>query len=123
MEDSSRFWSAAMTVEHLSMVGTAIRQVIRSLRSGIVPIAEPRTADFKPQDNNPSAARTRFVHLLADAVEEEKVEPPIPRGEGPRFAHPWFGAMDAHQWHCLLTFHQSIHRKQFERIRQGLNVA
>jgi len=30
--------------------------------------------------------------------------------------HPWFGEMNAHQWHCLAAMHQSVHRKQMQRI-------
>ncbi|MBA4191868.1 MAG: hypothetical protein C0467_28140 [Planctomycetaceae bacterium] len=124
MEDSSRFWSAIMTVEHLNMVGSAVRRVISSLRQGQVPSVEPRVADFKPRGSiTPAEVRSEFVRLLADAAEAEKVEPPIPRGVGPRYGHPWFGPMDAHQWHCLLGFHQGVHRKQIEAIRKGLGIA
>lgn len=33
-----------------------------------------------------------------------------------RFAHPWFGPMDAFGWHALAGGHMSIHRVQIERI-------
>lgn len=124
MEDSSRFWSATMTVEHLTMVGSAIRRCISSLRRGVVPPDEPRTADFKPKGVITQAeVRSEFVRLLSDAAVTQQSEPPIPRGEGPRYTHPWFGPLDAHQWHCLLAFHQGIHRKQIEAIRDGLGVS
>jgi hypothetical protein len=79
--------------------------------------AEPRTEDFKPGGTAPpEQVRAAFVRLLADAEAEELTEPPIPRGRGPRFAHPWFGPLDAYRWHALLTFHQSIHLRQIEAI-------
>jgi hypothetical protein len=121
MEDSSRYWSAAMTVEHLTMVGSAIRQVIGILRRGEVPTVEPRVEDFKPAGAMaPEEARAGFVRLLAEEAAAEKSEPPILPGQGPRYAHPWFGPIDAHQWQCLLCFHQGIHRRQIEAIRAGL---
>lgn len=124
MEDSSRYWSAAMTVEHLNMVGKAIRQTISCLRGGVVPSAQPRIADFKPRGiAAPAEVRSEFVRMLADAAAEEQVKPPLSRGQGPRYGHPWFGPIDAYQWHCLLGFHQSIHRKQIEAIRAGLGVS
>jgi hypothetical protein len=124
MEDSSRYWSAAMTVEHLNMVGSAIRQTIGRLRRDEVPTVEPRIADFKPQGiAAPAAVRSEFVRLLAEAASSEQSEPPIPRGEGPRYGHPWFGLIDAYQWHCLLSFHQGVHRRQIEAIRDGLRVS
>ncbi|MCE9534301.1 MAG: hypothetical protein K8T89_24745 [Planctomycetes bacterium] len=124
MEDSSRYWSAAMTVEHLTMVGTAIRQTISSLRRGVVPTIQPRVENFKPKGAaEPAEIRSAFVRLLAEAEAAEKVEPAIPRGEGPKYAHPWFGPMDAYQWNCLISFHQSIHRKQIEAIQAGLGIS
>jgi hypothetical protein len=124
MEDSSRFWSAAMAVEHLNMVGSAIRRTIGSLRRGVVPNVTPRVADFKPRGEfAPADVRSEFVRMLTGAAEAERTEPPILPGAGPRYAHPWFGPIDAHQWHCLLAFHQGIHRKQIEAIRKGLGVS
>lgn len=124
MEDSSRHWSVAMTVEHLTMVGTAIRQVIGALRRGEVLNRTASVADFKPKGTAPQPeVRAGFARLLADADAATRSEPPIPRGVGPRFPHPWFGPLDAHQWHCLLAFHQGIHRRQIERIRAGLGFA
>lgn len=121
MEDSSRHWSAAMTVEHLIMVGSAVLRVIAGLRRGVVPPGEPNVADFKPPASlAPTEARAAFERLLADAT---KNVPPMLRGQGPRFGHPWFGPLDAHQWNCLLAFHQGVHLKQIQAIRQGLGLA
>jgi len=33
-----------------------------------------------------------------------------------KFAHPWFGPMDAASWHLLAGIHMGIHRKQIEVI-------
>jgi hypothetical protein len=123
IEDSSRYWSAAMTVEHLNIVGAAIRQVIAGLRRGVVPDRPARTADVKPQGKGaPAEVRSEFVRLLAEAAAADAAEPPVPRGAGARYAHPWFGPMDAYQWHCLLGLHQRIHRKQMESIQSALRV-
>ena len=122
MEDSSRHWSAAMTVEHLNIVGRAILDVIASLRAGIVPSRKGSTADVKPRGEETAAeTRAKFVQLLADSAEADGLPPLLP-GDGPRYAHPWFGPMDAHRWHALSGIHQSIHRQQLEAIRDGLTA-
>jgi len=122
IEDSSRYWSAAMTVEHLNIVGTGIRHAIAVLRRGEVPTGPARIEDVKPKGEvEPTTVRAEFVQLLADFASVK--EPPIPRGEGPRYTHPWFGLMDAYQWHCLVCVHQGLHRKQIEAIRVGLGVS
>jgi hypothetical protein len=116
IEDSSRFWSAAMTVEHLVIVGNGIRQIIDSLRRGELPERTARVEDVKPSGSTtPESVRSDFVRLLGEAT-----QPATMRGEGPRFNHPWFGPIDAYQWHCLLGLHQGLHRRQLELIRAGL---
>ena len=119
MEDSSRYWSAAMTVEHLTIVGDGIRRLVAGLRAGRVPEATPDVAAVKPTGLvPPGEARAEFVRLLADA--EGDGANPAPRGQGPTADHPWFGPLDAYQWHCLLGVHQGIHRKQLGAIRAKL---
>jgi hypothetical protein len=121
IEDSSRHWSVAMTVEHLNIVGTGIRRTISALRRGEVPARLARTADVKPRGEiAPAQVHSEFVRLLSEAAASHAIDPPIPRGNGVRYTHPWFGPIDAYQWHCLLGIHQGIHRKQIEKIRDGL---
>jgi hypothetical protein len=117
IEDSSRFWSVAMTVDHLNIVGSGIRGIIGRLRRGESPNRIVRVEDVKPRgEKDPAEVRVEFVKLL----EAAKADSPISRGEGSRLAHPWFGLLDAFQWHCFLGLHQRIHRKQIEAIRDGL---
>lgn len=120
LEDSSRYWSVAMTVEHLVIVGQAVRGAIAALRRGEVPGTAARTADVKPQGVTAAEVRSDFAGLLAEAAESDRSEPAILPGVGPRYPHPWFGPLDAHQWHCMLAFHQGLHRRQIEAIRAGL---
>jgi len=40
-----------------------------------------------------------------------------------RFAHPWFGPLDAAGWHALAAGHLKIHRVQIQRILKGLQLA
>lgn len=121
IEDSSRFWSVAMTVEHLNIVGHGVRRLIGGLRVGQAPPRAARVEDVKPRGELPPAeVRAAFVQLLADAATSDATEPPIPRGTEPSAPHPWFGPLDAHHWHCLLGIHQGVHRKQIEAIRAKL---
>lgn len=124
IEDSSRFWSAEMTLEHLVIAGTGIRQIVGCLRGGQVPDRPARIQDVKPKGAiSPVESRDEFIRFLAETAVEEASLPPIPRGEGPRFIHPWFGPFDAFQWHYLLGHHQGLHRRQLEAIRDGLRSA
>ncbi len=124
IEDSSRYWSAGMTVEHLNIVGADIRAVVRSLRAGRVPDRAARVEDVKPRgEAGPAATRAAFVEILAETAAEEAAVAPVAPGVGPRYDHPWFGPIDAFRWHALLGIHQGLHRRQIEAIRDGLGAA
>jgi hypothetical protein len=49
MEDSSRFWSVFMVVDHLRIVNRGISEVIRLLGRGQTPARQLRIADVKPR--------------------------------------------------------------------------
>ena len=40
-----------------------------------------------------------------------------------RFAHPWFGPLNAAGWHALASGHMGIHREQLARIVKALLAA
>ncbi len=116
MEDSSRHWSAAMTVEHLNIVGFGVRRMIDGLRQGVVPSRGPRIEDVKPTGAVPPAeVRAEFVRLLSEAATDPVVVP----GEGAKALHPWFGPLEAFRWRCMMVVHQQLHRKQLEAVRAG----
>ncbi|MDX6766566.1 MAG: hypothetical protein SFU85_07230 [Candidatus Methylacidiphilales bacterium] len=118
MEDSSRHWSLWMTLDHLRIVNGSIARIISSLGSGSIPEGRASTADVKPSpaaDSSveaPYEASCEAVLEAADFVADLKT--PL------RFAHPWFGPMDAFEWYALAGGHMGIHRVQIERIIAGL---
>lgn len=48
LEDSSRNWSVAMTIEHLHIVGQGVSGVLRCISMGQKPPAVVGTAEVKP---------------------------------------------------------------------------
>src|SRR3954452_1749768 len=48
LEDSSRYWSIWMTLDHLRIVNLQISKTIESLAKGIVPPGKASTATIKP---------------------------------------------------------------------------
>jgi hypothetical protein len=114
MEDSSRFWSVFMTVDHLRIVNLAVAGAIRSLGRGNVPERAADTAAVKP---DPAANQTvlKDFALSCDLIEScqakvENLKTPC------RYAHPWFGLLDASQWLYLAGMHMRLHRGQMEEI-------
>lgn len=114
LEDSSRYWSVLMTLDHLRIVHHAFVGVIGTLAKEQVPEGEASTAAVKP---TPAVSldvieeyETSCDDLLTTVSEVRNFKTRA------RFPHPWFGPMNAHGWHALTGQHMSIHRVQIERI-------
>jgi hypothetical protein len=118
MEDSSRYWSIFMTVEHLRIVNHAVAQTIQLLGRGEVPDRAASTADVKPGAGADAKAVRQFE--LSCALVERAAAHLENLRTGVRFAHPWFGPLDAGQWYFLAGFHMGLHRQQIKAILKGL---
>ena len=118
MEDSSRYWSVWMTLDHLRIVNCEFVKVISTLTRGVVPPGEASTATVKPGQATTAAVVAEYEAgcdaLLAAVAAAPDLKTAV------RFGHPWFGPMDAWGWHALAGVHMGIHRVQLERILQGL---
>ena len=119
IEDSSRYWSAAMVMEHLIEVGSRTAVGIVELSNGATVTVKADIADVKPVGGKGSEIIEDFRQFLDDYVWIVAEEVGNRRSKS-RYPHPWFGELNAHQWMCLGAVHQSIHRKQMERIVAGL---
>lgn len=120
IEDSSRYWSVAMTVEHLIIVGDKMSEQIVALTNGHMPSGMVNTAAVKPAGKlDPGATRTEFEAYLA-RYRKRVTEEVGDRNSKLTFRHPWFHEMTAYQWHCLAGVHQNLHYKQILAIIKGL---
>lgn len=117
LEDSSRYWSVWMTLDHLRIVHHAFIGVLESLAAGRVPEGEASTAAVKPDEQVTGAVVAEYeascdallatIGLIRDFKTQAK------------FPHPWFGPMDAHGWLALSGGHMGIHRVQIGRVLKG----
>jgi uncharacterized damage-inducible protein DinB len=121
IEDSSRFWSAAMTLDHLMIVGRLMVMAIEQLSAGKVPGVEADVAKVKPPavQHGPEILAA-FREFLQDA--EKRIRASAP-GMDTRlaFPHPWFGPMTPGQWLWLMANHHGIHRRQIQAILKGMS--
>lgn len=118
IEDSSRYWSAYMTLHHLHIVNSSIMGVIRLLGRGKKPGTTVRIEDVKPDPEIGQEIIQQFqksAALLAKTVASvENLETELTHD------HPWFGPFNAKRWHSLSAIHMRIHRVQIEKIIEGL---
>ena len=118
IEDSSRYWSVFMALDHLRIVDEGITQIVEDLSHDRPFAQNVRIQDVKPSVDSGSEVIDRFVHSVA--TYEATVNRLGKLGRHVRHPHPWFGPMTAHDWHCLAGIHHVVHRRQIERIRRTL---
>ena len=118
LEDSSRYWSVLMTLDHLRIVHHEFIRVIGSLTKGVMPQGTASTATVKPSSQTTDAVVAEYEQscdtLLSTVAAAGNLKTAL------RYAHPWFGPLDAAGWHVLSGGHMGIHRVQVERIIKGL---
>ena len=114
LEDSSRFWSVWMTLDHLRITNSVFAMVITSLASGRVPQKTASTADVKPDPAVTASVESSYEESCDELLRAVAAVPDLRTTE--RYAHPWFGPLDAAGWHALSAMHMGIHRGQIARI-------
>ena len=118
LEDSSRHWSVYMTLDHLRIVNDAVTGAITALVAGHVPPRQASTADVKP---HPNVDRSLVAAFEASCRPLEQCVAAAPDlATRVKYAHPWFGPLDAADWHFMAGFHLKLHLKQIDRILAGL---
>ncbi|MGL5017077.1 MAG: DinB family protein [Luteolibacter sp.] len=117
LEDSSRYWSVWMTLDHLRIVNHAFIGILESLSNEQVPEGKASTAAVKPDERVTAKVMTEYEEscdaLLATIHHIRNFKTKA------KFSHPWFGLMDAQGWLALSGGHMAIHRTQIKRILKG----
>ena len=120
LEDSSRYWSVWMTLDHLRIIHGVVARTIETLARGAVPQGKVSTANVKPNPDVTAAVVGEYEksceHLLATVAAIPDLN------TAARHTHPWFGSLNAAGWHALAGTHLAIHRVQIERILAGLKA-
>jgi hypothetical protein len=118
LEDSSRHWSVWMTLEHLRITNSIFAMVITSLAHGQVLTKKASTADVKPRTDVTAAVEKAFEASCDEMLAAAAAVPDLKTAA--RYAHPWFGPLDAAGWHALAASHMAIHRAQIAKIIAAL---
>jgi hypothetical protein len=117
LEDSSRYWSVWMTLDHLRIIHGSIERVIGALAKGVVPKGKASTAAVKP---SPAADASIVEAYKASCESLLTTVAAVPNlNTTARYAHPWFGPLNAAGWYAMAGSHLAIHRVQIERIIAG----
>jgi uncharacterized damage-inducible protein DinB len=121
IEDSSRFWSVFMVLDHLVIVDKLTIKIMENLSMEKKFSQKIRIEDIKPQPERGKEVIDEFQALIGDYVSclEEITDWRLKQYH----THPWFGPLNVYGWHCFATLHHFIHRRQLHRIIQTLSVS
>lgn len=120
LEDNSRYYSVAMTLEHLYIVGNALQVRIPILSRGEKLKKYVKIEDVKPYkdiDENIIHNFNKFLITYREKLEKNTIDININNTS----MHPWFGEFNPKQWSILAMVHQIVHRRQIEAILKILN--
>ncbi len=97
LEDSSRYWSVWMTLDHLRIMHGGINRIISSLTKGVKPPGAASTAAVKPSPQVTGAVVAEYEKscddLLATVATAGNLKTTV------HYTHPWFGPLNAVGWH------------------------
>lgn len=116
IEDSSRYWSVYMVLDHLKIVNEGMTQIIDDLSHDRPFAQEVRIQDVKPHVASGPDTVDRFMKSVTNY--EATINRLGTLGHRVHHPHPWFGPMTADDWHCLAGIHHWVHRRQIERIKK-----
>lgn len=119
MEDSSRYWSLYMTVEHIRIVNRFTLDLLRSLQAGVAPDFVASTASVKPREDVGVEVVSRFEEDCEEFLRSFRTRNAL--SSTTTFTHPWFGELNARAWHFFAGFHMALHRRQLEKISESLS--
>ena len=94
IEDSSRFWSVKMTLEHLIVVGNGIGKIVGSLAQNTTPTVDVDIAKVKPKGAKPTA-ETVTVFKSFEQNQVKRVMETVKTRTPTASPYPWFGPMTA----------------------------
>lgn len=120
LEDSSRYWSVAMTLEHLVITSAGMANIVVDLTNGRKPALVVDTAKVKPQETFDAEAAKSEFRKMAEATSQKLKTETQDRQSKLTHPHPWFGPFSAHQWHWLVGGHLHIHKAQIREILKRL---
>jgi len=118
LEDSSRNWSVYMTLEHLCIVNDSIGNICVLLSQRNAPPSEVSTADVKPNSGTGSEVVGAFEESCAEFA--KKIASIDNLQTTTKYAHPWFGPLDASKWLTMAAFHMRLHLAQIRRIGETM---
>jgi len=122
IEDSSRYWSVAMTMKHIMIVADGMSHILKSItHEKELPVVVDVARVKPPEELSALQVRDEFIRFSKEYLPKLNLE--IGNREARQtHVHPWFGKFTARQWLWLLSGHSGIHYRQIKEIIKNLSL-
>ncbi len=120
LEDSSRYWSIAMTLEHLMIIGDLFALIVEDLGRHKEVKSNLTLADVKPRALLAAGDAKNTFRDFLPKITKRVMAPDLDRDSPNTATHPWFSKINVRKWNWLLGSHQWIHRQQIKEILKRL---
>jgi len=122
LEDHSRDYSLAMVLHHLLLVNARLIEIFTSLSSSTpLPQGPSTITDFKPDPDITPDVAPQYHHATQQLADTISAIPRASLSSRATIPHPWFGPLTLRQWIPFSALHQSVHTRQWRRIRARLD--
>lgn len=112
LEDSSRFWSINMVIEHLVTVNLGTYEIVDLLSQEKSIDRELGTAKVKPFKNTNHIKNLKVFEKVYSKMIKKNTQ----QVSKTRKSHPWFGPFTNYQWHSFIGLHNKLHKRQIQKI-------
>jgi hypothetical protein len=127
LEDSSRYWSIAMTLRHLIIVGSGIKKIILHIGQNEKYNEIVDTATVKPENQvydlniiqDYQTMTESYISDLEQTFSSDLSQVLLSQTH----YHPWFGAMNAKDWFWLVGTHMGLHLRQIREIKKAVQLS
>jgi hypothetical protein len=119
IEDSSRYWSLDMALDHMVIVSQAVLDGVITLSRRQPIDFKVDTAKVKPRIDPPADIDVQFEALVGGA-RDYVWENAGDLNARECHVHPWFGCLNPHEWLVMMAVHAWVHRRQVAVIARAL---
>jgi hypothetical protein len=117
VDEDMRDWSFYMILEHNTIVNRSISATIQQLVHGETLSGAAAIDPKKDVIPSQSAAEEQLQAFKNSVNDHVGIMANLGKFRGTRTApHPIFGDFDAHNWHCMFSFHLRLHYKQAAHV-------
>lgn len=119
IEDDTRQFSINMVLEHLTIAGTMLFDLMKNLSDEKVPEGKITIESVKPHENKQNQL-DEFLSFYYEYF--EYIENHSKKQSKAKKRHPWFIEFNNFDWSVFMYMHTFVHRRQIESIIENLKA-